>query len=427
MAALYGTTITPKRKMNMRDVGRHSNTHERPHLKRGNYAKLNDGSLESIDKVISVGAGYDRDDYYGDMVAAFSGNFTDSRLDLRGQVREWKAEALQHQGEGKMSMSRAEHRAAQFYKFMHRFTRSDARENFLKMAGGDPELAAQAMMEYTAKAGQNGQAGFGKGDADGIGGMGKCLGMEEYGGENGGVPFGMGDQPGDSHPATIAQAMRIAELLPRLRRKYSFAAGKTYTREESPYPADDMDLRPMRSYSEMMRVPTMQLAMDDETFYIKAAQKQLSVVEHFKLNPVVRHFGLAIDVSGSMTEKMGGGYHRYEYATAVAIALLEQAELGANRVSAVLFDGQCHAPMIGTPKEVAAKVWRAKFSGGGTAFQPVFNFFDKLDDLELGVMITDGGAHFDKKPKSDLQVLVCGQDGGAEALQKIAVKYDVVS
>jgi hypothetical protein len=365
----------PKRKFNMRDVGRHSNAHDRSQVNFGEYGKLHDGSLESLDKVISIGAGYDRDDYYGDMVAAFSDNFEETRLDLRGQVREWKAEALQYRGEGKMSMSRAEHRAAQFYKFIHRFTRSESRANFLKMAGGDPELAAQAMMEYTAQAGERGQAGFSKGDADGCGGMGKALGMGEYGGEGTGeLPLGL--DPGKGHPEAIATAMRIAELLPRLRRKYSFAAGKTYTREVSPYPADDMDFRPMRSYAEMTRVTTATMAMDDELFYIQAAKKQLPVIEHFKLSPVVRRFGLAIDVSGSMSGRMKDGYLRSEYATAVAIALLEQADKGGNLVNAVLFDGDIHTPMVGAPKDVAKEIWKAKFSGGGTAFQPVFDYFN---------------------------------------------------
>lgn len=412
-----------KKKLGMRDVGRHANVHERPILEHGRYGKLD--SLDSIDKVISVGAGYDRDDYYGDIVSAFRDDFKDSRLDLRGQVREWKAASLMHSGEGRMSMSRAEHRAAQFYKFLHRFTRSEARDNFLKMAGGDAEIAAQAMMEYTAKAGESGQCGFGKGDADGCGGMGKALGMEEYGGDGAGEsPMGLG--AGNAHPELIAKAMRIAELLPRLRRKYSFASGKTYTREQSPYPADDMDMRPMQSFGEMLRVPMGKLAMDDDAFYIAAINKQLPVVEHYKLTPVVRHFGLAIDVSGSMVHEMEGGYSRAEYATAVSIALLEQAQIGGNRVTMTRFDGGTHEPWTGTPEEVAAQVWRMQFSGGGTAFQPVFDFFDSLKECELGVMVTDGSASFQKPPNTPLQVLICGEDG-YDALEKIATKLDVVS
>lgn len=407
-------------------VGRHAHTHERPILKHGEFKKLKE--LNDLDKVISVGAGYERDDYYNDMVAGFKGNFADSRLDLRGQVREWKAEALQYTGPGKMSMDRAEHRAAQFYKFMHRFTRSDARENFLKQAGGDPELAAQAMMLYTAQAGKSGQAGFGKGDSDGIGGMGRQLGMEEYGGVGGDDgECGFGIQPGTGSPEAIAKAMRINELLPKLRRKYDFAAGKKFTREVCSHPADDMDVRPMRSYAEMSRVPTMVMALDDEEFYARAIKKQLPVIEHYTLTPIVREFAIAIDVSGSMTAVLSDGYYRYEYATAVAIALLEQAERGGNRVTAMLFDDAVNKRYKGTPREVAGEIWKMQFSGGGTAFQPVFDAFDKIEDLELGILITDGGAYFEKAAKCPLQVLVCGSDGGDNALQKISTKYDVVA
>jgi hypothetical protein len=417
--------------MKTRDAGRHSNTHTRPELMHGDYLPNKD-SKDNIEKVIAIGAGYDAADYYGDLVAAFSDNFMKTRLDLRGQVREWMAESLLFEGDkadGKISMARAEYRAAQFYKFMHRFTRSEQRQKFLDMANGDPEMAARAMLEYTAQAGQNGQCGHDQGDADGIGGLGKQLGMEEYGGDGGagGDEMPMGWDAGSGSPELIVKAMRIAELLPRLRRKYSFAAGKKHHREVSPYPADDIEIRPMRSFGEMMRVPLAAMAMDDDEFYIRAAQKQLPVIEHYRLDPIVRHFGLAIDVSGSMGGGLGDGYKRYEYATAVAIALLEQAEEGGNRVSCVLFDDRAKPPIVGTPREVAAEIWKTQFSGGGTAFQPVFDAFDSWPDLELGVMITDGGASFTKIPTAPLQVLVCGGESGAKRLSKVASKYDVVA
>jgi hypothetical protein len=420
-------TIRPTRKS--KEVGRHAHTHEAPKLSHGKYDEL-DG-LDGIDKVISVGAGYERTDYYNDMVAAFRDDHQTTRLDLRGQVREWMAEALQYDGPGKMTMARAEYRAAQFYKFMHRFTRSESRQNFLDMANGDPELAARAMMEYTAKAGDQNQANNdgndSQGDADGCGGLGQLLGMEEYGGESAGPAFGFGEGAGSGSPETIARAMRISELLPKLRRKYSFAAGRKFDREVSPYPADDMDYRPMRTYADITRVPVSALAMDDDLFFDALAKKALPVMEHFVLNPMVRHFGLAIDVSGSMTGALADGYFRYEYATATAIALLEQAEAGCNKVSAVLFDDATHPPITGTPREVAGVIWKAEFSGGGTAFQPVFDFFDKYDDMELGVMITDGGASFQKKPNTQLQVLICGKDGGTGNLKAIATKLEVVA
>lgn len=371
--------------------------------------------------------GYTGEKFASDVMAAFK----DCEVaDPEDVSRTWKYHALyknDHSSARFVTMDEAEKGAVATSDFFKHFKESRLRDILLNdFCGGNVDKATKMFMDWAEYHFVPGQE-----LPDAMGKLGKAIDQAGEGIDS--IPRGKSGDGDKSKPPLTPQQMRIAEILPKVRRNYEFVGIVNNKYEESFYPEDDVERRTIQSYNELSRVPTGEFLQEDEVFFSKLIHRTLPVAQYMKAIPMPANFTVLLDVSGSMGEMLKAAdgenpYFRYEYATAVCIAVCEQAmQSGINTVSVIYFDGTAHEPVTGDPASIVKKLWECMFSGGSTNFEAAFRAADLTDNAAV-ILITDCGGSYQKAPKAPLHVLKCGRDGdnGSQALRKIAVRFTEV-
>ena len=335
--------------------------------------------------------------------------------------------------------------AATWGKTLNRLGRSVVPEYFLDRNNGNIEAAMSDFIQWLAEEQSNGgrpdedgrmpitdymrgksgrpDQGDGKAAASAIASLSRAI-------EAGDMPSdsdGQGEDAGKSGNAMpVSKQLRIAELLPRARKRYEFAAKKSVKTRNVETPADTFTIRSMNHHAEPTILEESFLYNDDMQM-VRWATLQCGVIQHQEVIPEPQHFTMLLDVSASMTEPIPGNnpgqYHRDELAAACVIALAEQAKAGGNEVSVVPFDIKVQTPVHGADAAMQFG-WNAGFDGGGTDFNAaVLSTNDSKTDYV--VMVTDGDDRLEVDSKAPLHILdVTGRTN--PTLSKRAVRYDTV-
>lgn len=318
---------------------------------------------------------------------------------------------------------------------MHRVGRGNVPGYFLERNGGDPEAAAQEFVNWLAEEQKQG----GRPDEDG-----KMDPNPANGGKPGGADMGdgqgaqsaiealdraleRGDMPGKSDTSMrVSKQLRVAELLPRARKRYEFAAQKSYKTRNTDSPADTFTVRTMNHYAEPIILEESFL-YDIDTQAMRWVTLQAGVIQHQERIPEPMSFTMLLDVSGSMTYPIDSnnpsGYNRDELAAACTIALAEQARAGGNDITLVPFDVEPHEPVVGAD-ECIKFGWNAAFQGGGTDFNTAITEVNKTD-ADYVLMVTDGDDTLNVASKAPLHVLNVAGKNNPTLAQK-AARYDIV-
>lgn len=318
---------------------------------------------------------------------------------------------------------------------LHRVGRGHVPGYFLERNGGDPEAAAQEFVNWLAEEQKQG----GRPDQNG-----KMDPNPANGGKSGGADEGdgqgaqsaiealdralrRGDMPGKSDTSMpVSKQLRVAELLPRARKRYEFAAQKSYKTRDTDSPADTFTVRTMNHYAEPL-VLEESFLYDTDTQAMRWVTLQAGVIQHQERIPEPQSFTMLLDVSGSMTYPIDSnnpnGYNRDELAAACVIALAEQAQAGGNDINLVPFDTVTH-PTITGADDCIKFGWNAAFKGGGTDFDTAVKKTNE-SDADYVVMVTDGDDTLNVNSKVPLNVLnVAGKHN--TTLAQRAAKYDIV-
>jgi uncharacterized protein with von Willebrand factor type A (vWA) domain len=380
---------------------------------------------DSTKYALPSGAGYDDAKFRADIRSIFTG---DDRADLKTVREAWEDYALyegNQYGKKFVTIGEARECVKELDRFFDKLQNGRVKDALMRWHDGDVEQSAQTLLDWCEYHAQHKtKANFAAGLADALENIEKSQEREDFKrGCNG--QFGAHDDKIPMHPA----ALRVKELLPKVRRKYDFAAVRSYEYETTIHPEDDVNVRNMESYGEVMRIPKVLLGAEDDEFYLRMATKSFPVLEYTKAIPKPKKFVILIDISGSMQEPMDKqGYLRCEYAQATGIALAEQAQEGGNQCEVIYFDGSAKEPITGTPLEIQNKLLAEQFQGSSTNFENAFRAADKTN-ADSAVIITDGHSSYIKPPKMPLMTLIMSnsKDVSNERLQKDSYRYEVVS
>lgn len=318
---------------------------------------------------------------------------------------------------------------------MHRVGRGGVPGYFLERNDGDPEAAAQEFVEWLAEEQKQGGRPDEHGQMDPNPANGGRPGGADMGDGQGAQSaiealdraIARGDMPGKTDTAMpISKQLRVAELLPRARKRYEFAAQKSYKTRNTDCPADTFTVRTMNHYAEPTILEESYL-YDDDTQALRWVTLQAGVVQHQERIPEPQSFTMLLDVSGSMRDPIDrdkpDGYRRDELAAACTIALAEQAQAGGNEINLVPFDVHPHATVSGAD-ECIKFGWNAAFQGGGTDFDTAIKAVNDTD-ADYVVMVTDGDDSLSAAPKAPLHVLNVAGKRNATLEQK-STKYEIV-
>ncbi|NUM25820.1 MAG: VWA domain-containing protein [Candidatus Buchananbacteria bacterium] len=224
-------------------------------------------------------------------------------------------------------------------------------------------------------------------------------------------PAESGDEPGngaDKQAAESREAVRPQDpnkLIERIVSEIEFShGGKTHVElQPSEIPADDINVRPMMGFSEIPRILRSEHALEDETFFAKAATGQLSVVEHLAETVVEEPAGKAVievlDCSGSMKE-----YNRSRWARRLSERLVGKCIDHDADYALITFSDQADCPHQASGRAKLEELQRALgsivYHNGGThidlAFRACFELLKELglDDIKI-LLVTDGTEGFD--------------------------------
>lgn len=134
-----------------------------------------------------------------------------------------------------------------------------------------------------------------------------------------------------------------------------------------PFPDNEMTVKQMSDYQEILKTIPTQFALDDTLFDQKLIKKELLVREYQSRRLKRQALYLLVDVSGSMNGR------KNIYACAVALALVRQAVSEGSIYFLRFFDHEPH-PLIKIKtqkdaKKMADMLLGQPFSGGGTSIQ----------------------------------------------------------
>lgn len=175
---------------------------------------------------------------------------------------------------------------------------------------------------------------------------------------------------------------QVTKMLREVHLRYKPVEVRNKESKPVTYPADDMEVRAIRDMSE--KPLASELALPDEIFDMKALAQTLATFQHFEEVPKSKRFSMLVDVSGSM------GGSPYLYAVTTAVALVQNTLRGRHEVILRTFDDQSHAPIKGTPDQVAAYLFTCPFSGGGTNIGAAVATAVRQDDPDEIIVISDG-------------------------------------
>lgn len=183
----------------------------------------------------------------------------------------------------------------------------------------------------------------------------------------------------------IADAFRIAR---RLDTSLRFQPEQEGELAAAPTPADRLDVRPLRSLSELARILPSQNLLPDELFWAKAAAGELLMGEFQEPSPRRQVLYVLMDTSGSMGDPVRGQPNTSQWkirlASGIALAYLLLALRRGNQYVLRPFDMMPHRSISARTKEEAAaamaQLLSASFSGGGTDISHAVGV--AMDDIE---------------------------------------------
>ncbi len=232
---------------------------------------------------------------------------------------------------------------------------------------------------------------------------------------------------GAAHAQLMRKILRIDELLPRVRGIYTFASHRGARLQPIQHPEHTLDIRPLRSYSELRQVPATFWLQDEALIEHKLMTRGVPVIQHYRIIPEPEKFVLLLDVSGSMQGGGTAGFSGEEWGTAHAVALLEAAQEGGNEVVFIRFDGDTHPPVVGDAERVLRDVWTCKFSGGGTDIQGALDTASGVEGARRVVLISDGESHLRGErlpiPLDTILIGKGGRRGEDTTLQKLSDRF----
>lgn len=233
--------------------------------------------------------------------------------------------------------------------------------------------------------GEGGWNGVGKGPQDEEEGYGGHPGVSFGLNPGGGGGPGMGAGNAHLNLEFLKWAAALAEAMKALHLRYKPAEVRNADFRAVDYPADEMELRPVRGMHE--RPAIHELALDEDAFAMRAAAGMLSTYQHFEDVPHSKRFGMLLDVSGSMSGAP------FIYAAASAITLTRSALKGRHEVVLRLFDAQPYPSLRGDPDRIAAYLMLMPFSQGGTDIGAAVAKMARDDDPDEIIVISDGDDH----------------------------------
>jgi hypothetical protein len=213
--------------------------------------------------------------------------------------------------------------------------------------------------------------------------------------------------------------------------------------EPSAYPADAIDVRPMKSVTEMSRLLGSAHALNDEQFFGALAARRLPVMEHLEFVDVIEDVVgvpqntliILQDVSGSMDE-----HERAAWAVKLNQKLIERARVGKATVRMLTFNENIRSEVTanddaGYNKLLKGLPQRLSPDGGTNINKPLSHALNVFGEEESRnrklVLVTDGTESVDvetaKRRLTELSVelhVVCiGRDNSH--LRAIADRYDL--
>ena len=199
-----------------------------------------------------------------------------------------------------------------------------------------------------------------------------------------------------------------------------------------PYPDNEMTIKNIDKYQELLKTIPTQYAFDDDIFYQKLLKKELLVRNYQSRRLKKQALYLLIDVSGSMNDAKSA------YASGVALAFVRQAVSEGSIYFLRFFDyGTDRLHRVTTKKEAEEMVdilVKKPYSGGGTnidgairqAVEDISEDPVKFEKAEI-MVITDGADDIGitKKELKKIKVhstVIDGENNGLEAISKTYTK-----
>jgi hypothetical protein len=231
------------------------------------------------------------------------------------------------------------------------------------------------------------------------------------------APGGNGASKGHYRIQNLGRGLRIQEMLKKLDFKLSYISQRNHARKKTFYPADDVEPRNIRSWSD--QILYSELLLPDDLFYYRLTINDLHTFQHFEYINSPRTYVMLVDVSGSMNSN-----ERIEFACASAISLVSNALIGANKGIIHLFDDQVHPILeFKNVQDVTQYFLDVPFSGGGTSIDVALKKADTYDADEI-ILITDGCDSVSYIPKSPLYTIFCDSEQN-DGLVNISRKFEL--
>lgn len=113
-------------------------------------------------------------------------------------------------------------------------------------------------------------------------------------------------------------------------------------KEEVNHPTNDIEPVSMRNFDQLAGVLPMQLVADDDEFYRRLANSELTILQPYTTTLNRKTLYILMDVSQSMEAHMNAGVMRHTWSRAVALSLLLKAVKSEANYLGRPFDGQAH-------------------------------------------------------------------------------------
>ena len=198
--------------------------------------------------------------------------------------------------------------------------------------------------------------------------------------------------------------------------------------ESVPYPDDEMSIKTLDDFTEILKLIPTQYAYDDSIFMQKLVKHELLIRDYQARRLKRQALYLLIDVSGSMSGS------KNIYACGVALAFVRQAITEGSTYFLRFFDDSPHQLYTVTTQEEAENMSkiliREPFSGGGTdienamrkAIEDITKSPEKFEKAEI-MIISDGEDDVSLR-KTDLQgvkihsTIIDGRNKGLELISE---------
>lgn len=192
--------------------------------------------------------------------------------------------------------------------------------------------------------------------------------------------------------------------------------GRDEILESSLYPEDEMTVKNIENFSELLKLIPTQYVFDDDLFIQKLIKKELLVKDYQTRRLKKQALYLLIDVSGSMSGM------KNVYACGVALSLIRQALDEGSTYFLRFFDDITHMLYIVKSNEDAKKLSdiliKQPFSGGGTSIQTAIK--KAIEDIKTSP---------ENFEKAEIMVISDGEDNvsiGKEELKNIKVHATII-